>query len=347
MINVGIAGIGFMGMIHYLAYKKLGGVKVRAICEQDPARLAGDWRTIKGNFGPPGKMMDLAGIARYSTLEDLVADPALDVIDVCLPPCLHAPTAVLALRCGKHVFCEKPIALDTAAADQMVKAAGKAGKMLMIGHVLPFFPEYRLAYQTIVAGKYGKLLGGHFKRVISDPLWLPDFYNPATTGGPMVDLHVHDAHFIRLICGMPRAVQTVGRMRGQVAELFSTQFLFDDPSLAVTATCGALGQQGRSFTHAYEIYLERATLLFDFANFVDKPILAMPVTVLTDTGRVLRPELGSGDPIDSFAAELHEVVRCVRTGSPSPLLDGQLARDALVLCHRQTQSLVKRKAVRV
>jgi len=347
MINVGIAGIGFMGMIHYLAYQRLGGVKVRAICEQDPDRLAGDWRRIKGNFGPPGKRMDLDGIARYSNLDDLVADPSLDVIDVCLPPCLHAPTTLQALRSGKHVFCEKPIALTTADADQMVAAARRAGKMLMIGHVLPFFPEYRFAYRAIASGKHGKLLGGHFKRVISDPLWLPDFYNPATTGGPMVDLHIHDAHFIRLTCGMPRAVQTVGRMRGQVAELFTTQFLFDDASLAVTAASGAVMQQGRPFTHAYEIYLERATLLFDFANFVDKPVMAMPVTVLTDTGRVLRPKLGSGDPIDSFAAELREVARCVRTGSPSALLDGQLARDALLLCHCQTRSLLKRKAVRV
>jgi len=347
MINVGIAGIGFMGMIHYLAYRRANGVRVRAICEQDPNRLAGDWRTIKGNFGPQGQLMDLEGIARYAQIEDLVADPSLDLIDVCLPPCLHAPTAVQALRAGKHVFCEKPIALGPADADQMVAAARKAGKLLMIGHVLPFFPEYRFAYQTVASGKYGKLLGGHFKRIISDPKWLPDFYNPATTGGPMIDLHIHDAHFIRLVCGMPRAVQTVGRMRGEVAELFSTQFLFDDPALVVTAASGALMQQGRPFTHAYEIYLERASLLFDFANFVDKPILAMPVTVLTGTGRVLRPKLGSGDPIDSFAAEVREVVRCVRSGNPSPLLDGQLARDALLLCQRQTQSLLKRRAVKV
>ena len=65
MINVGIAGLGFMGMIHYLAYQKAKGARVRAICEQDPARLAGDWRTIKGNFGPAGKIMDLGPIARY------------------------------------------------------------------------------------------------------------------------------------------------------------------------------------------------------------------------------------------------------------------------------------------
>ncbi|MGQ9574869.1 MAG: Gfo/Idh/MocA family protein [Thermoguttaceae bacterium] len=347
MINIGIGGLGFMGMIHFLAYKRVSGAKVRAICEQDPARLAGDWRSIKGNFGPPGKIMDLTGIARYAKLDDLLADPNLDLIDICLPPGLHARVTLDAFSAGKHVFCEKPIALNPADADRMVRTAQKAGKLLMIGHVLPFFPEFRFAYQTVTTRKYGGLLGGHFKRVISTPLWLPDFFNPATTGGPMIDLHIHDAHFIRLLCGMPRAVHTVGRMRGQVAEMFHSHFLFDDPALMITAASGVIEQQGRPFTHAYEIYLERATLLFDFAGIGNSGVLAMPVTVLGEQGRVLRPKLGSGDPVDAFVAELGEVVRCIRNGKPSAVLDGQLARDALLLCHRQTQSLVKRKTVKV
>jgi predicted dehydrogenase len=346
MINVGIAGIGFMGMIHYLSYQKVKGVRVRAICEQDPERLAGDWRKIKGNFGPEGKMMNLEGISRYANLDEMLADPSLDVIDICLPPAAHAKVAIDALKAGKNVFCEKPISLFTADADQMVKAAAKAGKLLMIGHVLPFFPEYRFAYQTITSKKYGKMIGGYFKRIISDPVWLREFYNPNTCGGPMIDLHIHDAHFIRLVCGMPETVHTVGRMRGEVAELFQTQFLFEDPNLSVTAASGAIGQQGRSFTHGYEIYLERATLFFEFASLTTGPSHT-PVTVLTDTGRILRPKLGSGDPCDGFVAELNEMARAVKLGKPSPLLDGQLARDALVIGQRETQSLVKRKPVRV
>ena len=54
-------------------------------------------------------------------------------------------------------------------------------------------------------------------------------------------------------------------MRGEVVENFNTQFFFDDPALVVTATSGVIAQQGRPFTHGFEIYLERATLLFDFA----------------------------------------------------------------------------------
>ena len=131
MIRVGIAGIGFMGMIHYLAYQKLKGVKVAALCEKDQARLAGDWRTIKGNFGPAGTKMDLSGLDTYEELDEMLANPKLDVIDICLPPAAHAEVAIKALRAGKHVFCEKPLALDPSDATKRVATAKKAGKQLM------------------------------------------------------------------------------------------------------------------------------------------------------------------------------------------------------------------------
>ena len=346
MIRVGIAGIGFMGMTHYLAYQKIRGVKVAALCEQDAKRLAGDWRSIKGNFGPAGEVMDLSGVARYANLDEMIADPTLDLIDCCLPPAAHAAVTIAALQAGKHVFCEKPIALRPADAARMVDAAEKAGKLLMIGHVLPFFPEYKFAYEAISGGKYGRLLGGHFKRVISDPAWLPDFYNPAKVGGPMLDLHVHDAHFIRLVFGMPKAVHSVGTMRGEVAERFSTQFLYDPPKM-VTAASGVIDQQGRPFTHAYEIYLEKATLFFDYMALPTVGDAAVPVTVLLDNGKVLRPKLSGGGPTDAFFAELSEVVRAVRTNTPSLLLAGDLARDAVVLCQKQTESVVKGRAAKV
>jgi predicted dehydrogenase len=330
-----------MGMIHYLAYQKVRGAKVRAICEQIPERLAGDWRSIKGNFGPQGEMMDLEGISKYSKLEDMLADPELDVIDICLPPSQHAKVGIAALKAAKNVFCEKPIALKAADAQRMVKTARQAGKLLMIGQVLPFFAAYRFALKTIQSEKYGRFLGGHFNRVISDPQWLTDFFDPDGCGGPMVDLHIHDAHFIRLVCGMPKAVHSLGRMRGEVVEFFNTQFLFEDPSLVVTATSGVINQQGRPFTNGYEIHLERAMLVFD-------SWMGQPVTVLTDDGRVKHPKFTPGtDEIDDFAAEVTEVTRCVRTGTPSALLDGELARDALILCHKQTESVVRSRTVKI
>jgi predicted dehydrogenase len=347
MIRVGIAGIGFMGMIHYLAYRKLKGAKVAALCETLRERLAGDWRAIKGNFGPAGTMMDLSGIAKYEELDKLLADPKVDLIDICLPPAAHAKVAIAALKAGKHVFCEKPIALSAADATKMVRAAESAGKQLMIGQVLPFFPEYAFAYKAVTSRKYGKLLGGHFKRIISDPQWLKNFYDPQKIGGPMLDLHVHDAHYIRLLCGMPRSVSTIGRMRGEVAEYFVSQFAFADPALVVSAASGVIQQQGRAFSAGFEIHLEKATLLYDFAVVDGKPEVNMPLTLLAANGKVERPVMKSSDPVDAFVDELTEAVRAVRSGKPSPLLDGQLARDAVVLCQKQTESIRKRKAVAV
>ena len=347
MINVGLVGLGFMGMIHYLAYQRMRGVRVVAMCEKDQTRLSGDWRSIKGNFGPAGTMMDLSGIARYTDLDQMLAESKLDMIDVCLPPWLHAPMAIAGLEAGKHVFCEKPIALHPADAERMVNTAKRAGKLLAIGHVLPFAPPYKFVHEAVVGGRYGRLLGGCFKRVISDPLWLPDFYNPDTTGGPMIDLFIHDTHFVRLLCGMPSAVNTAGTLHDKVLERFTTQFIFDDPALTVTGISGVIGQQGRPFTNAFEVYLEKATLLFDFAVIGNEGVTVMPLTVLDHRGKVVRPKLAAGDDIDPFKEEIGEVLRAIRTGKPSPLLGGDLARDALVLCQRQTESAVKKRRAAV
>src|SRR6266852_5310548 len=104
MIRIGIVGIGFMGMIHFLAARKLKGAKVSAICSRDPKKLGGDWRGIRGNFGPPGQKMDLRKIKRYDRLDALLDDPEIDLVDVCNPTHLHPETALAALKAGKHVL---------------------------------------------------------------------------------------------------------------------------------------------------------------------------------------------------------------------------------------------------
>jgi predicted dehydrogenase len=260
MIRVGLVGIGFMGWIHWLAYQRLGVAKVTAISTRNSQRLAGDWRGIQGNFGPPGEQVDLTDVHAYAELDDLLNDPQIDLVDLTLPPAQHADATVRALKAGKHVFCEKPMALKLADCERMEAAAKKADRLLMIGHVLPFFPEYDWARNVIQSGKYGAVRGGAFRRVISDPTWLTNYWSPEHVGGPMLDLHVHDAHFIRLLFGMPREVTTCGRTRNGLPEFWHSQFRFANPDLVVEATSGAIGQQGRPFTHAFEIHLEKATL---------------------------------------------------------------------------------------
>ncbi len=348
MLRVGIAGIGFMGWIHYLAYQKVKGVKLAAIGTRDSKKLAGDWRGIQGNFGPPGEQVDLTDIARYANWVDLFLDPVIDVVDLCLPPHLHCAAAMAALAAGKHVFVEKPMALTAADCDQMVQVARTAKRLILVGHVLPFLPEYAYARKAIASGRYGKLLGGHFKRVISDPSWLKDFFNPQKVGGPLVDLHVHDAHFIRLLFGMPTAVTSQGRMRGDVVEYCVSQFQFADPSLVVSSASGVINQQGRSFTHGFEIHLEKATLYFDLAVLAGGKLQITPLTLLDSKGQAEQPKLPEGDPmLSAFEAEIKEVAQSINSGRPSALLSGDLARDAIVLCHKQTQAVRSGKPVKI
>ncbi|MCA9229877.1 MAG: Gfo/Idh/MocA family oxidoreductase [Planctomycetales bacterium] len=347
MIRVGIAGLGFMGMVHYLSYEKLRGAKVVAICETNKKRLTGDWRDIKGNFGPAGKQMGLSGISTYTSLDDMLADPGIDMVDITLPPSLHADMACRAMRAGKHVFCEKPMALNASDCVRMVRTSQSTGKQLFIGHVLPFFPEYAWALKTVQSGKHGKLLGGSFKRVISDPAWLPHFWSAEHTGGPMLDLHVHDAHFIRLLFGMPSAVITHGRQRADLAEYWNTLFCYDKPNYTVTAASGTIAQQGRSFTHGFEIHLEKATLAFEFAVMGDEAKYLCPPTLFDDKGKAKPAKLGDGDPMNSFAAEIQEVVGCIRQQRESTILNSDLARDAILLCHKQSQSLGRGRIVKI
>jgi len=339
MIRIGIVGVGFMGMIHYLAARGLHDGAVTAVCSRDPKKLAGDWRGIRGNFGPPGEVMDLSAIKRYDRLDSLLADPEVDLVDVCNPTHLHAETAIRALEAGKHVLVEKAIALNPEDAEAMVRAAAKAGKLLMVAHVLPFFPEFAYAAETVRDGRWGRVLGGHFKRVISRPDWSADIGDAAKTGGPAVDLHIHDTHFIGLICGMPKQVFSCGILDNGVVQYLTTQYLYGPGGPALSCSSGALAQKGRPFVHGYEIYLERATLVYESGT--------CPLTVLTADGAIEQPKLDGTDPTTAFTAELQAAVDAVRAGRAPDLLSGRLAREALVLCHKECQSVKSGEAVAV
>jgi predicted dehydrogenase len=340
MVRIGIVGVGFMGMIHYLAARKLQGAHVEAICSRDEKKLAGDWRDIRGNFGPRGEMMDLSGLRKYRRLDELLADPNIELVDICNPTHLHPETAIAALRAGKHVLVEKAIALEPRDADAMVEAARQAGRLLMVAHVLPFFPEFAYAARAIRLGEFGKVLGGHFKRVISRPDWSAEIGDAKKTGGPAVDLHIHDTHFIGLVCGVPSHVFAVGRSDAGAVTYLTTSYLYGPGGPAITCSSGAVAMKAREFVHGYELYLERATLTYESGT--------CPLTVLHADGNIERPALAGGDDATTaFTAEIQAAVDGVRTGREPDLLSGNLARDALVLCHRECESVQTGKIVPV
>ena len=338
MVRIGLVGVGFMGWIHYLAYKRLTGAALAGVCSRDAGKLAGDWRGVRGNFGPPGEQVDLSAVKKFGTVEEMAADPDIDLIDICTPTHLHPAAAIAALHAGKHVLVEKAIALTAADADAMVAAAKKAGKLLMVAHVLPFFPEFKYAAGVIKSGDDGKLLAAHFRRVISRPDWSADIGDAAKTGGPAVDLHIHDTHFIGLIAGVPKSVFAAGVVEGGVVQHLTTSYDYGPGGPAVTCTSGALAMSGRPFTHGYELYLEKATIAYEAGG---------PITRVTaGKSKTVTPP-GGGDEVAAFAEEIQTAVDAVATGRMPELLSGQLARDALVMCHKEIESATTRKPVAV
>ena len=345
-VGIGIVGIGFMGMIHYLAAQRAAEARVVALCSRDRRKLDGDWTGIKGNFGPPGAKMDLSGIHKHESIDGLLADPAVGLVDLCVPNDRHAPLAVRALEAGKDVLVEKPIALNVADADRMLAAARSSGRRLLVAQVLPFFPEFAFAREAVASGRYGKLQAAHFTRIISKPDWSDGIAELGRSGGPAIDLHIHDTHFIGLLAGPPDAVRSTGVVeKGAVIHL-ATEYLYKEPDApAISCTAGALCQDGRPFAHGFEIYLERATLSLGIAHPAGGGMVN-PLALILPGGKVEHPSIPAGDPIDAFAAEIDQACRCLG-GAEAGALDAKLARGALATCWAEVQSATERREVEV
>jgi predicted dehydrogenase len=204
--------------------------------------------------------------------------------------------------------------------------------------VLPFFPEFAYAAEAARSGRFGTLLGAHFKRVISRPDWSAEIGDAAKTGGPAVDLHIHDTHFIGLMCGVPKSVFATGVIENGAVQYLTTQYVYGPGGPSVTCSSGAVSMPGRPFVHGYEIYFENATLVYESGT--------CPLTVLSADGKSSQPKLAGGDdPTTAFTAEIQAAVDGIRAGRSPDLLGGQLARDALVMCFRECDSVKSGKIV--
>lgn len=350
MVQIGLIGVGFMGMTHFEAARRLKGGRIAAIATRSSKKLAGDWTDIQGNFGPRGGQVDLSKVRKYADYELLLRDPEIDLVDICLPTAQHEDVVLDALTAGKHVIVEKPIAIDLAAADRMVAAAKKAKRMLMVGHVLPFFPEFRFAAEAISAGKYGKLQAGHFRRVISTPDWSADMANLAMSGGPGIDLHIHDTHFIAATCGLPSEVRSRGILEQGYAQYLTTQYVFGNAGPIITCNSGGVAAAGLAFTHGYELYFERGSIQFEAGTLGGNWVVTRPCTVFSNKGTATPAKLKIGKEwCSGFTDELQLAVSAVSSGEGKEplLLSGTLARDALKLCVLESRSISTGKPVAV
>jgi len=139
---------------------------------------------------------------------------------------------------------------------------------------------------------------------------------------------------------VPARVFATGLVENAAVVYLTTQYLYGKDGPCVTCSSGAVAMAGRPFVHGYEIYLEQATLAYESG--------ALPLTVYTADGKAETPPLGGGDdPVAGFTAESQAAVDGVASGRAPDLLGGKLARDALVLCHKECESVRTGQAVAV
>lgn len=331
MINIGIVGIGFMGTTHFNAAKALKGARVAAIASRDPAKLKGDWSHISGNLGRSGGVQDLSGVRTYTDYRDLLNDPDIDLVDICLPVELHRPVAIEALEAGKHVIVEKPIAPTLPDADAMIHAAEAAGRRLFVAHVVRFFPEFSFVKQAVESGQFGSLATAHIKRVISKPQWAIEQIPPRERwqGDVVLDLHIHDADFVQFLLGMPDRVFATGVAAGGRWIHVNAQYLYDRLGVTITCQSGALSMAAVPFEQGFDVYFEKATLSFNSRSGRGLSVWRL------DDSEIVQPQLADVDP---FTAELQYVVDALKGEHDGSLLDAKSARNSLLLTERCKES---------
>ena len=149
-LGVGVIGAGFIGPVHARAARLAGGHLV-GLVGSSPERSR--------------QLAAEAGASRvFSSAEDLIAHPEVDVVHICTPNHLHVPLAEAALRAGKHVVCEKPLALEAAGAARLVGLAGEAGLVAAVPFVYRFYPIVREARARVGRGDLGtvRLIHGSY-----------------------------------------------------------------------------------------------------------------------------------------------------------------------------------------
>jgi myo-inositol 2-dehydrogenase/D-chiro-inositol 1-dehydrogenase len=193
-LRVGVAGLGRMGRFHaeQLAWRTRGAELVAA-CSPVADERAWAERTL--------------GVARvHERFDDLIADPQLDAVVIATPTTLHAEQMIAALDAGKHVLCEKPLALDVAACERVIAAAaGHPRQVAMVGFVRRFDPSYVQAKADIDAGRVGRpFLVRSQTGDMNDPSGFFVRFAP-TSGGIFLDCSVHDIDVARWMLGAPKA----------------------------------------------------------------------------------------------------------------------------------------------
>lgn len=259
MVKVGLIGLGFMGRMHFGCYGKNPDAQVVAISDTDPAKLAGAGGG--GNIAGAGDALDLTGVAVYADYRELLANPEIDAVDICLPTRLHAALTIEALRAGKHVLCEKPMAFTVEECREMEAAAKESGKQLLIGHCLRYWPHYVEAQKMIASGEFGKPLYARFHRFSGVPHWSNWLVDGSQSGGAVLDMHIHDVDTALWWFGKPDAISAKGIVVKGMPAVVDAAWTYNDGP--VVELHGSWDINGGGFKMEFHVILETGSIAWD------------------------------------------------------------------------------------
>ena len=199
-LNHGIIGFGFISEKHMKGYASISDrVQTIAVCDILPERL---------------EAARAQGIGRlYDDYHKMLADPDIDLVSVCLPNYLHKQVTIDALEAGKHVHCEKPMAMNYEEAQEMLAAQRRTGRQLMIGLNNRYVPINQYVRKYVQEGGIGEVYfakcGWTDRMGLPPSGWFTDVKRSG--GGAVIDTAVHYVDLVMQILGYPQAESVTAR----------------------------------------------------------------------------------------------------------------------------------------
>jgi predicted dehydrogenase len=312
--------------MHSEVYGALEGVQLVHLCDADKSAAE--------------KIAEAHGAAVSTSLDEMLAYPSIEVVDICLPTDLHADATVKALEAGKHVVCEKPMAIDLASADRMIAAANASGKRLMIAHCIRFWPEYEVLEGLTKSGELGKLLSLNLTRYGAFPSWSSNNWlaDEKRSGGGALDMHVHDTDYALYLLGSPdRAVSFGTDDERGVSQIFTTMSF---NGTVVHLEGGWNLPSTTPFKMAFRAIFEKGAAIFDGG----------PLTIYQDGKDAYTPELtkmsaaaqvGNVSDLGGYFYELKYFFEKLRSGEPLDRITPESSRLSLATTLEEIRQVKK------
>jgi UDP-N-acetylglucosamine 3-dehydrogenase len=331
MLKVGVLGSGFMGATHARAFAKIPDVQVVGVSSRSAEKAAA--------------LAQEVGAQPLTDAMALATDAQLDIVSVTLPTNLHKDYAVAALKAGKHVFVEKPMGLTVEECDAMIETARQNDRLLMVAHVLRFWPEYVALVDLVNSGELGKPLGATASRLSARPGWGDWFANPEWTGGAVHDLHIHDLDTLNWLFGSPKSVYARGK-RGAPGGWDHILTIIDYGQVSGFAEGSVMMPDGYPFTMTLWVLCEQGSVEFTFragGTGVESGTESGTGLMVYRTGKEPYPLPAAGG--DGYEAEVSYFVACVRGDHPPERATAEQGRLAVKTALAARKSLETQQVI--